>query len=694
MVQIQSKSQPLLPDKSMSSTSQTTPHAPPTSDLSNAPPSSQYELNSPIWTRLPVELVFATLLDLALSLPVTEPLPPIPTRSSPPSPSLDGPSSPTNDEMLPKATTEHHERHEHEQPDPHHIPITSRKDLLLLSSSVRRLVSPTIYTSLILRAHAQVLGFGALFLPKRPVFGQLDPVIISVPWIRNHALPGPSSLNPNFDTKQTQKPIQKPKPLSLALPLPPSLPSLESTLESLASHGTFSALQNLALTPAVHAAHGYWMRRWVRPRAVMIFQVAGGCGAGAGGGAFGALTSAGGGGGGAGDGGGVGGRRTYGGRTEINWRDRTFSNVEDLYTCTLRAFGTSSIADLIIPSIPSSSSNPITVVLPNSVSGHGEGKLKRIALWCEERRLNYTLDQIESTFFESKEEDPFNPFNPPRDSDRPPAIQFLDMIVLHVRPHSPDVDKAGLERGEGIGWMGVFEERVKDVSGRRNVDFLREEKFFVVPDMAPVRYKTGRMEWKSVVDGGFGLGPHQRSSTSNSDTCDGTGGGGGEGEPLGTGDVWARAKEWRMLAGEGYEAIVPPQGRERGGVSPFRYDFGFSFVVGPGGALLPSATSTSTSTIPPPPPTATASSSIPTAATTATPSTPTQSRLLKMLHIWNATEEQYRTASMEGWFRGGEWDVELGAEGMEGGGAGGWAAMSGGMGGGVGWRTDTPWPGP
>lgn len=104
--------------------------------------------------------------------------------------------------------------------------------------------------------------------------------------------------------------------------------------------------------------------------------------------------------------------------------------------------------------------------------------MKRIALWCEERRLNYTLDQIESTFFESKEEDPFNPFNPPRDSGRPPAIQFLDMIVLHVRPHSPDVDKAGLERGEGIGWMGVFEERVKDVSGRRNVDFFEGGEVF------------------------------------------------------------------------------------------------------------------------------------------------------------------------------------------------------------------------
>lgn len=466
----------------------------------------------------------------------------------------------------------------------------------------------------------------------------------------------------------------------------------------------FEEVQNLAVSvdSCGLGAHGFWMRRTkerggggIRPKRIMLWHT--------------------------------------GVPKAVNWRDKVFGSVEELWTGTLEGYRGSSVRDLIACDGGDDSGR----------GGAGGGKLKRIALWCDESTLPSVLDEIEDTFFTSPPSPSSSPSsqNPNSCTHLPPAISGLSMLVLHVRSRFPEQQKQSLARGEGLSWMDVFRTRVayRHPGGLRAgagsetdvIDLLREEKFFVVPVMTSggehgQHSRTGRMEWKSIVQGG----------------------GGGV---MGDGDVWTRAREWRALVGEGYRDVMPSRGGRFGTMRIVR-DPDYDEDEDEEGSLLLSPTLDNlvpfyngqqylaTSLAPlhpllPSPITTTTTTAATTTTTTTTPHLHHQNqtrthhalhpaseqhphlhnhhqlwsqylrlhqnreeRLRKMVEIWEGMEREEERAREEGWFRGGEWElecreVEWGGMGDGGGHGGNGGYGGGGGGGGAGgrgdWGTDT-----
>ena len=123
---------------------------------------------------------------------------------------------------------------------------TDAKNLCLVSSSIRRLISSCLYHNVLLRNAEQVTSFASPFLPKR------------------------SSL---FLSSSSQRKPVSPFPIySLALAVPARRPSIEEMLGSIGN--AFKNISNLSITAPLLGAHAFWLRKHhVRPTTAMIFHL-------------------------------------------------------------------------------------------------------------------------------------------------------------------------------------------------------------------------------------------------------------------------------------------------------------------------------------------------------------------------------------------------------------------------------------
>lgn len=379
---------------------------------------------------------------------------------------------------------------------------------------------------------------------------------------------------------------------------------------------------------------------------------------------------------GGGGGGGGEGREGDGGKKwVVNWRHEVFEGVEELWTCTMAGYGRSSIADLVF--------------------GYGDGrggKLRRVALWCSEVYLDSCIAEVEATFFK-----PSPPPSSPSSSSssaflshRPPAIHQLSALVLHVRSQAYYLahEKSALKSGHGVSWMDAFRPPSHSSSSSSShssstISLLREEKFFIVP----VTSKRGRLEWSSLVD---------------------EGGGGGKAK-----DLWTRAREWRVLAGDAYELVMPDVSGDpdpcvdmiMGRSMAMDVDVGMGMGMawtrpGPSPlgqyAYIPGAIDTTSNTSDTTVRLLPSWSYVPQAQV----QNPTihdhhrrawserQARRDMMDQIWESEEQEAKRADEERWFKGGEWELEGGEGGVGAGGDGGGGGGASGRGCGE-WGTDT-----
>ncbi|THH13000.1 hypothetical protein EW146_g7171 [Bondarzewia mesenterica] len=160
---------------------------------------------------------------------------------------------------------------------------TDAKALCLVSKSIRRLVLPFLYHTILLRNTEQVVAFAAPFLPRRPP-------------------PFPLSSSPSSSRPVASFPVY-----SLALAVPAKRPSIEHALDSVA--GAFTKVLNLAITAPLLGAHAFWLRKHdIRPTTFMLYH--------------------------------------HGLPKPINFREAYFSQVTHLHTSTLSGFHSSSLRDL------------------------------------------------------------------------------------------------------------------------------------------------------------------------------------------------------------------------------------------------------------------------------------------------------------------------------------------------------------